>query len=86
MNTVSKGSQIRKPSKANFTKLLLVLPTWAMTNMVNQILEWADIDHPTRGKFFSLKKWAETSSTLIEEISFLFWVAWIYTAVLIQFM
>ncbi|MDJ1467950.1 hypothetical protein QNI16_03625 [Cytophagaceae bacterium YF14B1] len=68
------------------TKRLLVLPTWAMTNLVNQILDWADIDHPTRGKYQSLRLWAQTSSKLIEEVSFIFWVAWIYVAIIIQFM
>lgn len=70
----------------DLTKKILVLPTWAMTNLVNQILHWADIDHPTRGKFHSLNQWTKTSTKLIEDVSFIFWVAWIYIAILIQFM
>jgi hypothetical protein len=73
-------------SISNFTKKILVLPTWALTNLVNQILEWSDIDHPTRGKFYSLNHWAKSSSVLVEEVSFILWAAWMYTAVLLQFM
>ncbi len=70
----------------NLTKQLLVLPTWALTNLVNQLLEWSNIDHPTRGKFYSLDKWAQNSNTFMHEISFILWAAWIYAAILLQFM
>jgi hypothetical protein len=63
-------------------KMLRAIPTWALTNALT-VLRILRVDHPRRGRWFTLRKWYQNQTDFCRGIDYLMWTSLICVIIII---